>query len=368
MRTLFIEPQDVWLFRDGRPFDAGSAHRAESMFPPSPIVMQGAIRSHQLVLKNVGLTDTAKITDTVGESLTFEGDLRLKGLQLTGPFLARRKSDGNIERLYPMPADAYHQKSGGIKSAAPQKRNSELVCGNPSLLLTPGSDAGKPDDSPRWLTEEDLIKYFEGESVDGVRADQLFEKENRFGIGRSEQWVVKQGMLYEAEFVRLRKGTGLLVDIEGYDDDGWESGLMQLGGENRAAHYSTVNQIDLPKQPAVLPKFFKIYFVTSTYFKAGVEPVSWDTFFGGEVKIATIAIRGYETIGGFNWAKTEKDKDNKDYFETEKPHRPSRRYVPAGSVYYFENIKAGNLKTKVITEFGAEIGFGQFILSESKEW
>ncbi|HXG18262.1 MAG TPA: type III-B CRISPR module-associated Cmr3 family protein, partial [Methylomirabilota bacterium] len=42
---LFLEAIDVWLFRDGRPFDARSDHRAESLFPPYPSVMQGAIRS-----------------------------------------------------------------------------------------------------------------------------------------------------------------------------------------------------------------------------------------------------------------------------------------------------------------------------------
>jgi len=52
---LFFEAVDVWLFRDGRPFTAGSDHVAHSVFPPYPSVMQGAIRSNQLVLLNVDL-------------------------------------------------------------------------------------------------------------------------------------------------------------------------------------------------------------------------------------------------------------------------------------------------------------------------
>jgi len=360
MRTLFIEPQDVWLFRDGRPFDAGSAHRAESIFPPSPIVVQGAIRSHQLALKKIDLTDKEKIKKTVGESLTFDGELNLNRLRLTGPFLARRKVDKNIERLYPMPADVYHAKSGGVKAATPHKRTSELVCESPNVLLHPGNDAGKSDDSPRWLTEEDLKKYLAGESVDGIRADDLFEKENRFGIGRNEQWVVKQGMLYEAEFVRLPEGVGLLVNMEGYDDAGWKSGLMQLGGESRAAHYETVDSIPMPDQPTSLPKYFKIYFIAPTYFGNGVEPKirTWNDIFGGEVELGTIAVRGFETVGGFDWAKDS---------NSHEAHRPSHRYIPAGSVYYFNNI-SGTTIPETITEFGAEIGFGRFILSPTKEW
>lgn len=46
---LFIRPVDVWLFRDGKPFDAASDHRARSLFPPYPSTMQGVIRSKALV-------------------------------------------------------------------------------------------------------------------------------------------------------------------------------------------------------------------------------------------------------------------------------------------------------------------------------
>lgn len=359
MRTLFIEPQDVWLFRDGRPFDAGSAHRAESMFPPSPIVMQGAIRSHQLVLKKVDLTNPQKIRAAVGDSLTYDKPLNLNGLKLSGPFLARRK-DGGIERLYPLPADVYQLKDRGFKAASLLSRDPKRVSGTSSLLLLPGGDAGKPDDSLRWLTEDDLKKYFAGDAFEGVRANELYEKENRFGIGRNDQWVVKQGMLYEAEFVRLREGVGLLVEMDGYDDAGWRSGLMQLGGESRAAHYETVAPVPMPSQSAALPPYFKIYFITPAYFGNGVEPKtkSWKDFFGGEVELGTTAVRSCETFGGFDWAKDS---------NSHEAHRPSRRYVPAGSVYYFKNV-GGNTIPETLTEFGAEIGFGRFILAETKEW
>ena len=56
---LFLEAVDVWLFRDGRPFDAGQDHSAVSRFPPYPTVIQGAIRSHHLVQTGVNLTGLA---------------------------------------------------------------------------------------------------------------------------------------------------------------------------------------------------------------------------------------------------------------------------------------------------------------------
>lgn len=365
MRNLFIEAQDVWLFRDGRPFDAGSAHRAESMFLPYPSVIQGAIRSNQLVLEGVDLTtgkhkDGRTIQQIVGDPLTFDGALNLNGLTLRGPFVARRskEKDGEVERLFHLPADAYYLDGGGVKSATPHKRTSERVSGKSKILLIPGSDAVKPR-GLRWLTQSELKEYFKGNAVEGVEQDKLFQKESRFGIGRNSEWVTKKGMLYEAGFIRPVNGVGLLVQMSGYDHAGWESGLLQLGGEGRAAHYSTVQVADLPNKPDPLPRYFKIYFSTSTYFKNGAEPESWGRFFDGDVQLAAYALRNHDSISGFDWAKKP---------DSREANRASRRYVPAGSVYYFENIKDGKLTKDAITEFGAELGFGQFILSSSKEW
>lgn len=51
MSILFMQAEDVLLFRDGRPFNAGSDHEARSLFPPPPSVIQGVLRSHYLVHK-----------------------------------------------------------------------------------------------------------------------------------------------------------------------------------------------------------------------------------------------------------------------------------------------------------------------------
>ena len=45
---ILIEPTDVWLFRDGRPFNRGQDHSAQSVFPPLPTVMQGVFGKHTI--------------------------------------------------------------------------------------------------------------------------------------------------------------------------------------------------------------------------------------------------------------------------------------------------------------------------------
>ncbi|MGQ9556098.1 MAG: type III-B CRISPR module-associated Cmr3 family protein, partial [Anaerolineae bacterium] len=60
----------------------------------------------------------------------------------------------------------------------------------------------------------------------------------------------------------------------------------------------------------------------------------------------------YESIGGFDWATGDQ--------------KAAKRYVPAGSVYYFKGqgqLKAG-LTQNAITDWGAEIGFGQIIIAK----
>jgi len=108
---LFLEPVDVWLFRDGKPFDALSDHRASSLFPPYPTVMQGVIRSHHLVVNGVDLRNPTAIEKAVGTTENF-GNLRLRG-----PFIAR-KEDDRITRYFPIPADVVLDRQAGSYPSA----------------------------------------------------------------------------------------------------------------------------------------------------------------------------------------------------------------------------------------------------------
>ncbi|MBV9614034.1 MAG: hypothetical protein JO031_01100, partial [Ktedonobacteraceae bacterium] len=42
---IFIQPCEVLLFRTGHPFNAGENHYADTLFPPTPETLQGAIRA-----------------------------------------------------------------------------------------------------------------------------------------------------------------------------------------------------------------------------------------------------------------------------------------------------------------------------------
>jgi CRISPR-associated protein Cmr3 len=351
---------DVWLFRDGRPFDAGSIHRAESMFPPYPSVIQGALRTHQLTIKNVDVNDKAAVVAAVGDANY------LNGLNVRGPFVAKKQGK-EITLYFPQPADSIvsvcydsetKQEEICLKPASRTDKLADTLKTSQSLSLLGLRDESKKQSESFWLDLESLQKYLGGQSVKPKKADELFQREQRTGIGMTLERVVKEGMLYEAEFIRPRENIGLAIEMS-YTEPEWDSGTLHLGGERRMAHFEQAT-ISLP---TVNPKIekgagFKVYFATPAFFNEGWKPAAWSKFFDGlkEDDLLAAAINCYETIGGFDWS-AEANHEN--------AHRPARRFVPAGSVYYFKNSGNVSLKAESITDYGAEIGFGQIII---KEW
>jgi CRISPR-associated protein Cmr3 len=378
MIHLFLEALDVWLFRDGRPFDALSDHRAESFFPPYPSVMQGALRSHHLVVKNVDLRNLEQIESTVGTVDDY------KTLRLRGPFLARREND-QIKRYLPVPAHAV-LGDGGLIALTPRDPPPTVKTSAPTpMLLWPKSEPQKGD-LGQWLPEHQLHSLLAKSGtllpIRGLSDGELFARESRLGIARDDaRRTTEEGALYEVEFIRPCKDVGLLIEVEGYD--GWPSqGVMRIGGEGRAARFEQIRTYPSPSPlsmgegksegekkgsqsafsvvspwpspPAPLPQRFFIYFATPTCFSKGWQPESWEKFFEGAVQLQTAALNRFQSLGGFDWAKNE--------------HKPARRYVPAGAVYFFKSIGQAKLKSgltqNAVTDAGAEIGFGQILIGE----
>jgi CRISPR-associated protein Cmr3 len=363
MMNMFIEPIDVWLFRDGRPFDALSDHRARSLFPPYPTVVQGAIRTNELALKNVDLHDRRAIEAAVGTASDY------RGLRIRGPFLTERKQNGELIRYYPQPADAYtvNKERHEIKTASdPEAISGGIMTSAPVPYLIGLQNGPVKGESGLWLSEDALCKYLRGERVAGTPANKLFVHEPRFGIGvENDRSKTKEGALYQVDFIRPYAGVGLYVDMGGYN--GWpSSGLLRLGGESRGARFEKVEALAWPPKgvplPDPLPNRFKVYFATPAYFENGWRPKDWTKFFSEEVELVAAAVSRYEAVGGFDMTEDSRSPDM---------HRAARRYVPAGSVYYFKHGGKASLTKDLIqnaiTDFGAQIGFGQVIITAWKE-
>ncbi len=352
---LFIEPVDVWMFRDGRPFDAGSDHRATSLFPPHPSVIQGVLRSHHLVVKGVDISNRAAVEAAVGTATTYRWH------PIRGPFVARREEDG-AWRYHPLPTDAIQvADDGGIRAADPvDPAGHGVTTDSPTpllLWLKEGPKKPKKGEGRLWLREDRLRTYLDGDVAHATPEMELLLRESRFGIGRDDRVrAATEGLLYEVVYVRPREGVGLEVEIIGLRD--WpDRGILRMGGEARAGLYCPSDCADWPAIPDPLPERFRLYLATPACFQDGWRPRDLGAFFEGKVELAAAAVGRFDAVGGYDMARGQQ--------------KPSRRYVPAGSVYYFRcggpvrwRAERGSL---AFTEDGAQVGYGQFLIGRWRD-
>lgn len=358
-KCIFIEPSDVWLFRDGRPFTPDERGRAVSLFPPTPRTMQGVIRSARLAQSAASFTDQSTWPPDVGGPNDF-GQLRLRG-----PILAKRVGP-NYERLFPLPLDVTKLKSGWhVLSPSEQKLQANWPSSGLKALLPP------PDSEPEkfetgWLCEEAFLAYLRRREChwEPFAQKDLFESEPRFGVqidsGPKQQ---VEGRFYQIGFVRPAKGVGLLVEVDGikFPRADLPSGLLQLGGEARAGYYATVEKsMGFPPEERLSggaqPLRFKLYLATPAIFKNGWLPEWIDcTRLQGErdgvaLELVAAAVGKPQPIGGRDLTQSDQQ-------------RPIHRAVPAGSVYFFTTQAKPEKVFEIfdgqcVSDRDAGIGFG----------
>ncbi|MBI5305481.1 MAG: hypothetical protein HY868_25355 [Chloroflexi bacterium] len=326
---LFIEPTDVWLFRDGRPFTAGADHRARTLFPPSPHTVAGALRAVHFAAAGIsraeylaGQTDQAKeLQAKIGKPPDANGDGGdLGAFALTALSVARRDArDGNITRYFPIPADVM-QVGDALRVAAPLKTQVQFTSDNDHpLLWIKEMRASKP--ATGWLAEAELRRYLRGETFRATPDEFLFERESRFHVGiDSDRKCPREGdgggHLFQIEWVRARENVGLAVEIAGADVSA--PGALALGGELKSARYETLAPAFAPLDAPFDPRF-KVYCATP----ALVDLNAWKTynfFHGAQIELIAAAIARAQPLGGWDVAHNTQ--------------KPLRNFIPAGSVLY----------------------------------
>jgi CRISPR-associated protein Cmr3 len=367
MKQLFVQAQDVLLFRDGRPFDAADDHLARSIFPPLPTVMQGMVRSRYLAFKDVLLHDKNAIIKAVGTSTDY-GPLRLRG-----PFM--RLND----KLYmPVPADVYFDAADGVYKPLQVLARPAGQVGNIAgmrYLLGPPQDTRPSKHEPGIVSIEDVRKSLDkGARYTDIALKTLYDDESRYGNGlRGASKSADLGRLYQVRYVRLREGAGLHLDVAAHWPDWTENqGVLALGGESRAAYFSSASldaKCLVPELPTLIESApecmrihgpdardqklrFKVVLCTPAYFEAGWQPENgnWSKLFTGAVTLVAAAIARPRAVGGFDIAQQS--------------HKPSSRYVDSGSVYYFEADSPVAFKDPWFSDSKTDnllgqIGFGQ---------
>jgi CRISPR-associated protein Cmr3 len=382
---LFLEPAEPLLFRGtGRSFDAGESSYADTLFPPTPETLQGAVRAaiatHWDRTKTlVEVFQEQALVDLIGDRS------RYGRFRVTGIALARRREDGHVECLFTAPAHLLEVKGADNANAQivrlrpwrPEEVGIQTDLPEGMQLLYHNEYVeGKLEPIGRWLTEQGLQKALRSSAnlteEDTVRTREIFEYESRLGIGMDNATKTTQvGLLYQLRMVRMKPGYGFVLDVRLgqssgaslatnsaevlVDDDQTQQrlrlpdhGWITLGGERRAAHFEV-----LPSpQPSDLEQAKRgnlLYLAAPAALAGGWQPEQW---IAPLTRPVAAAINRYQSIGG--WLLTPKDSGGES--------KPMRRCVPAGSVYFFDRAVT---VTRPLTDYGWQIGYG---IAYAGEW
>lgn len=373
---LFIEPNESLLFRTGRPFVAGENNFAETLFPPTPETLQGAIRAtiaaHWEQGKTIGEAfSDSNLVNLIGNRETY-ARFRVTGISLG---CRTNMANNSVERLFPAPVHILQNENDEKTQVrlVLKAREAEGVLTNlpdGMNLLYPESisrDADKLEPIKGWLTESQLKKALNpgpqttpGQALISVTHDkEIYTRESRLGIGMNNKTkATQEGLLYQVEMIRMNLGYGFVVDIalaseqdENTLIDDKETrellhlpdyGFMTIGGERRAARFEIITS----SEPSQLEKGRQgniLYLATPAALNYGWQPKNWQNK-GLETPIA-VAIERYQPIGG--WSLIPGSNGGND--------KPLRRCVPAGTVYFFQhNIHIPSS----LTDYGQQIGYG----------
>lgn len=374
---IFLEPAEPLLFRTGRSFDAGESGFADTLFPPTPETLQGAIRAAIAAYRypSESLEEAFshdELTKLIGSRGSGYGRFRITGLAI-----GKRKDDGTVERLFRPPAHLFTlnvaKNSEKHLLLKPQKvKNVISDLGKEVYYLLP-KDKGEEKREPfeGWLTESGLAKVLHAHTLptrnEIVLEEDIVTRESRLGIGMNNPTkTTKEGFLYQTQVIRMQTGFGFTIDVrlrkpvvspntpylESLIEDTQtqqelllpDQGWLILGGERRTARFdvlpSAASTLEQKKQGRLL------YLTTPATFDGGWQPrPPFDS------PIAA-AINRYQSIGGWELDPANSGGNNKIM----------RRCVPAGSVYFFEQEVT---VTQPLTDHGKEIGYG---ITYTGEW
>lgn len=346
-----IDPLDTLFFRDGKPFSIGEDTWGNCIFPPSPSVIYGALRTAYFS-NHIDLLEKANTEEDPTNTLVIQGIYFLDNLE-------------NKNTLYlPLPLDLVQKKD--VEDEIENEVNLlslvelKLKSSCPTFYVLKGDQGVEAVDD--GLISGKLLKEYlscNSKNFSILRLSSRVITEPKIGIGLSgETHTADESKIYRVGMKRL-KNLNLLVEFEGLNIP--ESGLLKLGGEGKAASYKKISKplinCNLPENnlDEDIEKF-KLYLSTPAIFRQGWLP-SWidmnsleGKYKNSKFKLLTASIGKYQNLGGFD-------------LKQKKP-KPMWKVTPAGSVYYFKIIE-GDFKEifslfnrKSISEENSKQGFG----------
>ena len=332
MTRYHIEPQDVLFFRDGRDLHASESYTASSQFPPQPGTVYGALRSAILAaagadfnaqVDHFGLGDDHTAIRVAG-TRTRHGSLSIRHLGLHG---------AGGSPVFPVPSDVRSLKDAPdtYRILSPAQLPGNALTDSGATWFGGTVDTQPLKEASGYLTADPYADYLSGSLLpDGAvrSATEFWVRESRTHVSIDpSSGTAAESLLFAVPFVRFQHECGLLIEVDG--DDGLLNDIewLKLGGEGRAARIRKVEASARP-QPTIPPKGrIRVILSATAPFANGWLPDGWTEtgtfpFLGGTAEFRGCVLNRHTTVSGWDLAK----------------HRPkpSRRAVPAGSVYYLD--------------------------------
>lgn len=357
MSLHFIEPLDVLFLRGNKVFgDPGSF--GESVMPPPPSVVAGALRSALLVSKGIDPLLFAR-----GDAR----DVELGTPDDPGPFavaafgIARQnpKERESFESLLSPPADLYIAEREGhpsVNALAPVEPPDGIRSSSPTgrMAVLPVGERSKPA-TGYYLTAAGWRDYLAGRPIDPisglVRMADLWAVETRVGIGLDPLLRrAADGQLFSTQAIafskvgcesRAEKGeqtcgvgmnAGFFVDVDGADVP--PCVMLRLGGDGRAAVCRLARHAETPVADygaLAAAGRCRMILATPGIFAKGWLPTGTTGDFrfdlhGVRGRVVCAAVPQAEVVSGFDLAKAMP--------------KTAHRAAQAGSVYWLDELEA----------------------------
>lgn len=348
----FIEPMDVLFLRGNRLFGEPGSH-GESLVPPWPSVAAGAIRSLMLVAEGLDPAAFARCEiahPTLG-SPDSPGAFTLAEFQL-----ARRvdpwRADAAVETLHEPPADLV--VSGGPKQEAlevgrmsptPVAAGLEHSCPLPMVPVLAQHSRRKAAGG-WWLREAGWRAYLAGELPaisEFVHSRDLWALDARVGVGlEAARGRAEDGKLFSAQAVALKPGVGFLAGVDGAEPP--VEGALRFGGDGRAAALSRTDRASALDFDAIAAAGrCRLVLTSPAMFERGWLPSGTSDSLrlelpGLRARLCCAAVRRAEWVSGFDLAR--------------RVPKPAQRVVPAGSVYWLDELETTAEALRKLVESG----------------
>ena len=335
MKVWSVEPRDTAIFRDARPFEAGSA--ATSLPFPWPSTVAGFTRSR------LGMSDAGEFEWTPDQA---------RSKRVMGPWLLELDPHSGkiIDHLFPAPRDAVFFRPEDAKPGSPTVHRRGLA---PRItrddewtdlpedvqlvdfLERPDRNPGKPFRGPAFWSGEAMKTWLEAgrdgrgfSSVDYTTLGLMsLPRERRIHVKmNAESQTADDGFLFQTEQLRFLTSSGdttrrfaiALGTDDDCDDRRMTRGADSFGGERRMAFVQAANQPPLEVPDIGDADIVRVVLLTPAIFEHGWMPAPENL--GNGVEVIAASVDRYQPVSGWS-------------FEHRGP-KPTRRMAPAGSVYW----------------------------------